>query len=129
MLTRDELSTLLIFDVVNDDWVREVHKFTSQRKKRLCFVVFRNKDNKKLFSLDELKEELGDVEFLNEKEFKTAYCHEIVSNKVGANKKARKAAKTWMTGPVVVDEVAIEKAEAARAAKEAEKAAKKSCSC
>merc|ERR1712106_162143 len=58
-----------------------------------------NCENKKLTSLDDLKDELDDVSFLENAEFKSAFCHDIVSNKVGANKIARRAAKAWMADP------------------------------
>merc|ERR1712183_723786 len=98
-LTRDDLNSLLIFENLCNDWVREVHRFTSERKKKKNFVIFRNCENKKLTSLEGLKEELDDVSFLENAEFKSAFSHDIVSNKVGANKRARKAAKAWMTDP------------------------------
>merc|ERR1711892_995560 len=99
LLTSSDLSSLLIFEKLCDDWVREVHKFNSERKKKKNFVIFRNCDNKKLTSLEDLKEELEDASFLANAEFKSAFCHDIVSNKVGANKIARKAAKAWMADP------------------------------
>merc|ERR1711892_640432 len=99
LLTSSDLSSLLIFEKLCDDWVREVHKFNSERKKKKNFVIFRNCENKKLTSLEDLKEELEDVSFLANAEFKSAFCHDIVSNKVGANKIARKAAKAWMADP------------------------------
>merc|ERR1711979_105138 len=98
-LTTADLNSLLIFEKLCDDWVREVHKFTSERKKKKSYVIFRNVENKKLTSLEELKEELNDVSFLENLEFKSAFSHDIVSNKVGANKNARKAAKAWMANP------------------------------
>merc|ERR1711970_721558 len=98
-LTRDDLNSLLIFENLCNDWVREVHRFTSERKKKKNFVIFRNCENKKLTSLEGLKEELDDVSFLENAEFKSAFSHDIVSNKVGANKRARKAAKAWMADP------------------------------
>merc|ERR1711970_195268 len=98
-LTRDDLNSLLIFERLCNDWVREVHRFTSERKKKKNFVIFRNCENKKLTSLEGLKEELDDVSFLENAEFKSAFSHDIVSNKVGANKRARKAAKAWMADP------------------------------
>merc|ERR1711970_594560 len=98
-LTRDDLNSLLIFENLCNDWVREVHRFTSERKKKKNFVTFRNCENKKLTSLEGLKEELDDVSFLENAEFKSAFSHDIVSNKVGANKRARKAAKAWMADP------------------------------
>jgi len=52
--------------------------------------------------LEELKEELG-ANFLDFVEFKTAYSHDIVSNKVGANSRARKAAKLWLAGKSDID--------------------------
>merc|ERR1712059_144683 len=86
-------------------------------------------NNKKLFSLEDLKMELEDPAFLDHMEFKTAFCHDIVSNKVGANTIARKAAKAWMSGPVVIDEVKVaaakEEAAAVKAAKDSSKAAEK----
>merc|ERR1712212_1419927 len=99
LLKATDLNSLLIFEKLCDDWVREVHKFTSERKKKKSFVIFRNSENKKLTSLDELKDELDDVSFLENFEFKSAFSHDIVSNKVGANKIARKAAKAWMANP------------------------------
>merc|ERR1719312_597220 len=60
------------------------------------YVIFRNCENKKLTSLEELKNELEDTSFLEETTFKTGFSHDIVSNKVGANKVARRAAKAWM---------------------------------
>merc|ERR1712013_327166 len=97
-LTRDDLNSLLIFENLCNEWVREVHRFTSEKKKK-NFVIFRSVENKKLTSLDELKEELEDVSFLENTEFKSAFSHDIVSNKVGANKHARRAAKAWMADP------------------------------
>merc|ERR1711892_1143235 len=99
LLTSSDLSSLLIFEKLCDDWVREVHKFNSERKKKKNFVIFRNCENKKLTSLEDLKEELEDVSFLENAEFKSAFCHDIVSNKVGANKIARRAVKAWMADP------------------------------
>merc|ERR1711892_1035487 len=99
LLTSSDLSSLLIFEKLCDDWVREVHKFNSERKKKKNFVIFRNCENKKLTSLEDLKEELEDASFLANAEFKSAFCHDIVSNKVGANKIARRAAKAWMADP------------------------------
>merc|ERR1712055_674758 len=96
LLTRTDLNSLLIFENLCDDWVREVHKFNSQRKKKKNFVIFRNCENKKVSSLEELKEEIEDTSFLETANFKSAFSHDIVSNKVGANKIARKAAKEWM---------------------------------
>merc|ERR1712076_37078 len=96
LLTRADLNSLLIFENLCDDWVREVHKFNSQRKKKKNYVIFRNCENKKVSSLEELKEELEDTSFLETANFKSAFSHDIVSNKVGANKIARKAAKEWM---------------------------------
>merc|ERR1712212_958686 len=91
-LTRDELATLLIFQRITDSWVREVHRFESMRKKRKHFVIFRDSNNRKLTSLAELKAEGIEVD---ESSFKTANCNEIVSNKVGANKKARREVRAW----------------------------------
>merc|ERR1712123_408572 len=96
VLTTGDLCSLLIFEKLCDDWVREVHKFNSQRKKKKNFVIFRNCENKKVTSLEELKDELEDTAFLDNAEFKSAFSNDIVSNKVGANKIARRAAKAWM---------------------------------
>merc|ERR1712045_284600 len=121
-LTRDELATLLIFQRITDSWVREVHRFSSMRKRKQNFVIFRDSNNRKLTSLAELKAEGVEVD---ESSFKTAVCNEIVSNKVGANKKARREVRAWtreLLGgekPAVAEEVAAEVAAAAAAATEA----------
>merc|ERR1711935_389407 len=107
LLTTEDLSSLLLFTVVTDEWVREVHRFTSQRKKKQCYVLFRNRNDRKLYSLEELKQELGNAAFLDFVEFKTAFSHDIVSNKVGANSKARKCAKSWMAKKQNVDECVL----------------------
>eukprot|EP00092_Neocalanus_flemingeri_P085348 GFUD01107389.1.p1 GENE.GFUD01107389.1~~GFUD01107389.1.p1 ORF type:complete len:666 (-),score=248.44 GFUD01107389.1:95-2092(-) len=97
LLNAEDLSSLLVFDTLSSDWVREVHMFKSQRrKKEKTFVIFRNFRNKKISSLEELKEEFDDADFLDNAQFKSGQSHDIVSNKVGANKTARKAAKAWM---------------------------------
>merc|ERR1712045_218595 len=128
-LTRDELATLLIFQRITDSWVREVHRFESMRKRRKHFVIFRDANNRKLTSLAELKAEGVEVD---ESSFQTADCNEIVSNKVGANKKARRAVRAWtnelMGGekPAVVEEVSesgVSAAETAAAEKAAAEAA------
>merc|ERR1712020_739571 len=117
-LTRDELATLLIFQRITDSWVREVHRFESMRKRRKHFVIFRDSNNRKLTSLAELKAEGVEVD---ESSFQTADCNEIVSNKVGANKKARRAVRAWtnelMGGekPAVVEEVSESGVSAAKA--------------
>merc|ERR1711936_1148637 len=98
-LTRDDLNSLLIFENLCNDWVREVHRFTSERKKKKSYVIFRSCENKKLTSLEGLKEKLEDTSFLENAEFKSVFSHDIVSNKVGANKRARRAAKAWMADP------------------------------
>merc|ERR1739848_171087 len=86
LLKATDLNSLLIFEKLCDDWVREVHKFNSERKKKKSYVIFRNCENKKLTSLEELKNELEDTSFLEDTTFKTGFDHDIVSNKVGANK-------------------------------------------
>eukprot|EP00092_Neocalanus_flemingeri_P009186 GFUD01009887.1.p1 GENE.GFUD01009887.1~~GFUD01009887.1.p1 ORF type:complete len:1025 (-),score=395.46 GFUD01009887.1:142-3216(-) len=97
LLNAEDLSSLLVFDTLSSDWVREVHMFKSQRrKKEKTFVIFRNFGNKKISSLEGLKEVFDDADFLDTAQFKSGQSHDIVSNKVGANKTARKAAKAWM---------------------------------
>merc|ERR1711892_22771 len=66
------------------------------KKGKKNFVIFRNCKNKKLTSLEELKEEFEDASFLKNTEFKSAFSNDIVSNKVGANKVARRAANAWI---------------------------------
>merc|ERR1712203_398179 len=118
-LTRDELATLLIFQRITDDWVREVHRFESMRKKKKHFVIFRDANNRKLTSLAELKAEGVEVD---ESSFKTAVCNEIVSNKVGANKKARREVRAWTRElggekPAIAEESEVSAVEAAAAEK------------
>merc|ERR1712080_255747 len=81
-------------------WVREVHRHSSKRKKGKIFVLFRNTENRVLSGLAELTrhlEEHGledswleDCEFLSDRDPK------VVSNRVGANKKARREAMDWV---------------------------------
>merc|ERR1712198_831335 len=127
-LTRDELASLLIFQRITDSWVREVHRFESMRKREQNFVIFRDSNNRKLTSLAELKAEGVEVD---ESSFKTAVCNEIVSNKVGANKKARREVRAWtheMMGgekPAVVEKISENEASAAEAAAAEKALAKK----
>merc|ERR1712037_696931 len=80
----------------------------------------------KLTTLAELKAEGVEVD---ESCFKTAVCNEIVSNKVGANKKARREVRAWTRElggekPAIADESEVSALEAAAAEKApAEKAA------
>merc|ERR1712020_660462 len=118
-LTRDELATLLIFQRITDSWVREVHRFESMRKRKQNFVIFRDSNNRKLTSLAELKAEGVEVD---ESCFKTAVCNEIVSNKVGANKKARREVRAWTRElggekPAIAEESEVSAVEAAAAEK------------
>ena len=96
MIRQSELCSLLIFEKLTEEWVREVHRFNSKGKKKKSYVIFRNCQNKKLTTLEELKNELDDSSCLADCEFKSAFSHDIVSNKVGANKTARRAAKAWI---------------------------------
>merc|ERR1712123_17943 len=100
LMSRAELETILLFQRVNDDWVREVHMFSSIKKKGMHFVVFRNISNKKLLGLKELQlhlEQQGhDRKFLEQVAFKSDKDPEVVSNKVGANKIAKKEAQDWI---------------------------------
>ena len=92
-LNREELATLIIFQrIAHTSWVREVHRFESMRKRKQNFVIFRDSNNRKLTSLAELKAKGVEVD---ESSFKAAVCNEIVSNRVGANKKARREARAW----------------------------------
>ena len=46
--------------------------------------------------MEELRLEFDDASFLDNIPFTSGHSHEIVSNKVGAGKIARKATKKWM---------------------------------
>merc|ERR1711971_1071382 len=135
MLTvpRETYYTLLIFDRLDADWAREVHRYVSKRKQGKTYVMFRNSANQTLNSLDDLKLHYKlagkDIAFLTEKKFKTGSDHEIVSNKVGANRKARKSAQRWIAEvngdePSVEDRKNMEE-EAAVRKKAAQEAAKR----
>merc|ERR1719341_525403 len=89
------------------------------RKRKQNYVIFRDSNNRKLTSLAELKAEGVEVD---ESCFKTAVCNEIVSNKVGANKKARREVRAWTRElggekPAVVEESGVSAIEAAAAEK------------
>ena len=96
LLSPDDLASLLVFESLTNDWAREVHIFNSKRKRGKTFVIFRNYRNKTISTLEELRLEFDDASFLDNIPFTSGHSHEIVSNKVGAGKIARKAAKKWM---------------------------------
>merc|ERR1712172_146886 len=120
-IPRENLPTLLIFERLDDggEWVREVHRYTSKRKQGQTYVIFRNRKNATLRSLDDLKESLvsagKDSSYLDNMKFLTGSAHDIVSNKVGANKRARREAHRWVaevragTKPVSAEELAAKK--------------------
>ena len=74
--------------------------FSSNNKKGKNFVVFRDRNNKKVLGLKQLKVHLDqqgeDRLFLDKMEFKSDKDPEVVSNKVGANKIAKKQARDWI---------------------------------
>ena len=74
--------------------------FSSIKKKGKNFVVFRNRNNKKFLGLKKLHSHLDqqgqDKLFLEDIAFKSDKDPEIVSNKVGANKIAKKEACDWI---------------------------------
>merc|ERR1711971_1057681 len=120
-IPRENLATLLIFERLDDggEWVREVHRYTSKRKQGRTYVIFRNRKNATLRSLDDLKESLvsagKDSSYLDNMKFLSGSAHDIVSNKVGANKRARREAHRWVaevragTKPVSAEELAAKK--------------------
>merc|ERR1711936_400945 len=95
------------------------------RKKRKHFVVFRDSNNRKLTSLAELKAEGDEAAFI------IPTCNAIVSNKVGANKKARREVRAWtheLAGgvkPAAAEEAADDGVSAAEAAAAKKVAAEK----
>merc|ERR1712156_853115 len=91
-LTSEELATLIIFQRINKTWAREVHRFESKKKGRKNFDIFRDSNNRKLTSLADLKAEGVEVD---ESSFIPPSSNEIVSNRVGANKKARREVRAW----------------------------------
>ena len=102
LMSHSELETLLLFQRVSEDWVREVHMFSSIKKKGKHFVVFRNRNNKKVLGLKQLQSHLDqeghDGLFLDSIAFKSDKDPQIVSNKVGANKIAKRQARDWIKG-------------------------------
>merc|ERR1712156_1302523 len=91
-LTSEELATLIIFQRINNNWAREVHRFESKKKGRKNYVIFRDSNNRKLTSLADLKAEGVEVD---ESSFIPPSSNEIVSNRVGANKRARREVRAW----------------------------------
>merc|ERR1711962_1057535 len=111
-LTSEELATLIIFQRINSNWAREVHRFESKKKGRKNYVIFRDSNNRKLTSLADLKAEGVEVD---ESSFIPPSSNEIVSNRVGANKKARREVRAWTDqllgeekSPSVCEEVSAE---------------------
>merc|ERR1712180_440248 len=91
-LTSEELATLIIFQRINKTWAREVHRFESKKKGKKNYVIFRDSNNRKLTNLADLKAEGVEVD---ESSFIPLSSNEIVSNRVGANKKARREVRAW----------------------------------
>jgi len=111
-LTSEELATLIIFQRINNNWAREVHRFESKKKGKKNYVIFRDSNNRKLTSLADLKAEGVEVD---ESSFIPPSSNDIVSNRVGANKKARREARAWtdqLSGkekrPTVSEQVSVE---------------------
>ena len=100
LLSCSELDSLLLFERVAWDWVREVHRHSSITKKGKIFVVFRNSKNKKFFRLRQLiihLEHSGyDVSCLENADFKSDKNPDLIANKVGANKIAKTKAREWI---------------------------------
>merc|ERR1719494_1358479 len=92
------------------------------------FVIFRDSNNRKLTSLAELKAEGIEVD---ESAFIIPTCNAIVSNRVGANKKARREVRAWtneLSGgvkPAAAEEAADDGVSAAEAAAAEKALAKK----
>ena len=100
LLSRSELESLLLFERVDMDWVREVHMYSSMKKKGKNFVVFRNRNNKKVLGLKNLKTHLEqqglNLSVLENANFKSDKEAKVVSNKVGSNKIAKREALDWI---------------------------------
>ena len=100
LLSCSELESLLLFERGDMDWVREVHMYSSMKKKGKNFVVFRNRNNKKVLGLKNLKtlmERQGqDLSVLENANFKSDKEPQVVSNKVGSNKIAKREALDWI---------------------------------
>ena len=100
VLSRTEMESILLFERVAGDWVREVHMFTSKRKKGKNFVIFRNSSNTRLRGVGEfyvyLKANGFDTSFLETAVFKSDKDASIFCNKIGANVVARKEASEWV---------------------------------
>ena len=94
------MESILLFERVVGDWVREVHRFTSKTKKGKNYVIFRNSSNTKIRGFVEfcsyLKMHGVDPSFLDCAVFKSDTSVSIVSNKTGANSLARREASEWV---------------------------------
>ena len=100
LLSCSELDSLLLFERVAWDWVREVHRHSSITKKGKIFVVFRNSKNEKFLRFKQLIIHLElagyDVSCLENAEFKSDKNPDLIANKVGANKIAKIQAQDWI---------------------------------
>ena len=100
LLSRAELDSLILFEEVAWDWVREVHRHSSNTKKGTNYVLFRNSRNRKFYRLQELiaycNQNGKDVSELRNRRFKYDKSPDILANRVGANKIAKKQAKEWI---------------------------------
>ena len=100
IISRSEMDSIILFERVERDWVREVHRHSSNTKKGTNYVVFRNSENKKFSKLQHLIEHwehLGyNVSYLRTAVFKYDKHPDILANRVGANKVAKLEARKWV---------------------------------
>ena len=82
LLTKAELESILLFERVVGDWVREVHMFTSKRKSGYNFVIFRNSSNTRIRGVEAFHSYLVvngfDASFLSTAVFKSDKAGSIV---------------------------------------------------
>ena len=100
LLTCSELNSLILFERVTWDWVREVHRYSSNTKKGKNFVIFRNSKNKTFSRFRQLiihLDQIGyEVSGLENKVFKSDKSPDIIANRVGANKLAKLEVWKWI---------------------------------
>merc|ERR1719244_318565 len=86
IISRSEMDSIILFERVERDWVREVHRHSSNTKKGTNYVVYRNSKNKKFserHQLIEHWENLGyNVSNLRTAVFKYDKHPDILANRV-----------------------------------------------
>ena len=101
LLPASHRASILLFQRLQHGWVREVHLHTSKRKRGKTYVLFRNAENRVVESgvaglVRHLEEHGEDAGWVDWRAFLSERDPRVVSDRVGANRRARREAERWV---------------------------------